>query len=153
MEKINLKLHEFYSLEAELSGISNQQTGEVLSKGLLNEKLKLTTKYWMNDLLKKVADVKSDCEKLKQDIIKKHGTEDDKGNISIPFYITNTAEDGSEATVQNPAFIEFQTEFNGLLQETRELEYKQFSIDILDNIDSEGNYPIFFSLLKVNELN
>ena len=32
MEKITLKLSEFYQLEAELNGLSNQQTGEVISK-------------------------------------------------------------------------------------------------------------------------
>jgi len=44
MEKITLKLQEFYQLEAELNGVTNQQTGEVLAKGLLSEKIKLTTK-------------------------------------------------------------------------------------------------------------
>ena len=39
MEKISLKLHEFLTLETELFGVKNQQTGEVTSKGLLNEKL------------------------------------------------------------------------------------------------------------------
>ena len=55
MEKITLKLSEFYQLEAELNGLSNQSTGEVISKGLLSEKIKLTTKYWLHDLNKKVA--------------------------------------------------------------------------------------------------
>ena len=55
MEKVSLKLFEFYNLEAELSGLTNQQTGQVISKGLLNEKIKLTTKYWLTDLLKKVV--------------------------------------------------------------------------------------------------
>ena len=41
MEKVTLKLHEFYALEAELNGVTNQQTGEQLSKGLLSEKIKL----------------------------------------------------------------------------------------------------------------
>ena len=41
MEKISLKLSEFYQLEAELNGVVNQQTGEKLSNGLLSEKVKL----------------------------------------------------------------------------------------------------------------
>ena len=65
MEKITLKLSEFYQLEAELNGVTNQQTGEVLSKGLLSEKIKLTTKYWLHDLNKKVATEKESVEKLK----------------------------------------------------------------------------------------
>ena len=43
MEKITLKLYEFYNLEAELNGVTNQQNGEVTSKGLLAEKIKMTT--------------------------------------------------------------------------------------------------------------
>ena len=53
MEKITLKLSEFYQLDAELNGIVNPSTGEKLSKGLLSEKVKLTTKYWLTDLSKK----------------------------------------------------------------------------------------------------
>ena len=67
MEKITLKLSEFYQLEAELNGLSNQQTGEVISKGLLSEKIKLTTKYWLSDLNKKVAAEKESVEKLKEE--------------------------------------------------------------------------------------
>ena len=46
MEKISLKLYEFYNLDSELNGVTNQQTGEKISAGLLAEKLKLTDKYW-----------------------------------------------------------------------------------------------------------
>jgi hypothetical protein len=150
MEKVTLKFHEFYALEAELNGVSNTQTGEVVVKGLLHEKLKLVTKYWLNDLVKKVSEVKKDCEKLKEELVKKYGTEDEKGNYTIPMYVNTTKdEDGNILSGDpNPTFLEFQNDFNALLQETRELEYKEFSIDILDKIESDANYPIFFSLLK-----
>jgi hypothetical protein len=65
MEKVTLKLAEFYQLDTELNGAINQQTGEVLAKGLLSEKIKLTTKYWLNDLSKKVSSEKESVEKLK----------------------------------------------------------------------------------------
>ena len=42
MEKISLKLYEFYNLDSELNGVVNQQNGEKISAGLLSEKLKLT---------------------------------------------------------------------------------------------------------------
>jgi len=150
MEKIVLKLYEFYALEAELNGLTNQQTGEVISKGLLGEKLKLVTKYWLNDLIKKVTDVKKDCESLKEEIIKKHGSSDDQGNYSIQMYINQVMDESGKMISgdPNPEFIQFQTEYNALLQEERELEYKQLSIDILDGIESEGNYPVFFTLLQ-----
>jgi hypothetical protein len=47
MEKISLKLYEFYNLDSELNGVTNPQTGEKSTAGLLAEKLKLTTKYWL----------------------------------------------------------------------------------------------------------
>jgi len=45
MEKIKLKLSEVYGLNAELKGIINQQTGEIIQKGILDENLSIKTKY------------------------------------------------------------------------------------------------------------
>ena len=86
MNKIKLKLHEYYALESELNGVVNQRTGEVIFKGLLAEKIKLATKYWVNDLAKKVLAEKVEIEKLKEDLIKKHGEQDEAGGVSIPVY-------------------------------------------------------------------
>ena len=153
MEKISLKLYEFYNLDSELNGVINQQNGEKISSGLLAEKLKLTTKYWLTELSKKVAAEKAVVETLKEELIKKHGETDESGNISIPMYI-NIVKDENDNIVSgenNPKFIEFQNEFNELLQEEKELEYKPVSINELENIESEGNYPVFFKLVKVDE--
>ena len=141
MEKITLKLYEFYNLEAELNGVTNQQNGEVTSKGLLAEKIKMTTKYWLNDLVKKVVTEKEACEALKQELIKKHGEADEQGNVSIPMYV-NVVTDEEGQTVSreiNPKFVEFQSEFNG------------FTLEEFENVESEGKYDTFFKLIKVGE--
>lgn len=153
MEKITLKLAEFYQLAAELEGVVNQQTGEKLSNGLLSEKVKLTTKYWLSDLAKKVNAEKEAVEKIKNELIQKHGTADDSGNISIPLYINEqTDEEGNVISREiNPKFVEFQNEFNALLEETRELEYKGFKLEELESVESNENYPVFFKLIKVDE--
>jgi len=153
MEKISLKLYEFYNLDSELSGVTNQQTGEKVSAGLLAEKLKLTDKYWLTELSKKVAAEKTSVESLKEDLIKKHGEADETGNISIPMYIDIVKDEEGKVVdgKNNPKFIEFQNEFNLLLQEEKELEYKPFQLSALENIESDGNYPIFFKLIKVGE--
>lgn len=150
MEKVTLKLHEFYALEAELNGVINNQTGEVLSKGLLSEKIKLSTKYWLTELGKKVATEKEAVEKLKEELIKKHGTEDDKGGIAIPMYINIVTNEEGEVTSRdvNPKFVEFQNEFNALLQEEKELEYKEFKLSDFESVESEGVYMTFFKLVK-----
>jgi hypothetical protein len=150
MEKVTLKLHEFYALEAELNGVVNNQTGEVLSKGLLAEKIKLSTKYWLTELGKKVSAEKEAVEKLKEELIKKHGTEDDKGGIAIPMYINIVTNEEGEVTSRdiNPKFVEFQNEFNALLQEEKEVEYKEFKLSDFENVESEGIYVTFFKLVK-----
>jgi len=153
MEKTTLKLYEFYNLEAELNGVTNPQTGEVTSKGLVAEKIKMTTKYWLNDLAKKVVAEKEACEALKQELIKKFGEADDQGNISIPMYINVvTNEEGQVVSRDiNPNFAEFQNEFNAVLNEDKELEHKAFSLEELENVESEGKYTTFFKLIKIEE--
>lgn len=153
MEKISLKLYEFYNLESELNGVTNQQTGEKISSGLLAEKLKLTTKYWLTELAKKVAAEKTTVETLKEELIKKHGEADETGNISIPMYI-DIVKDEDDKIIDgknNPKFIEFQNEFNALLQEEKELEYKAVKLSALDSIESDSNYPTFFKLVVADE--
>ena len=153
MEKISLKLYEFYNLDSELNGVVNQQNGEKISAGLLSEKLKLTTKYWLTELSKKVTAEKAIVETLKEELIKKHGEADESGNISIPMYIDIVKDEEGNIIdgKNNPKFIEFQTEFNELLQEEKELEYKTVKLSELENIESDGNYPTFFKLVAVSE--
>jgi len=153
MEKVTLKLHEFYALDAELNGVMNQQTGEVVAKGLLTEKIKLTTKYWLTDLAKKASAEKEAVEKLKEDLIKKHGEEDEKGGVAIPMYINIVTNEEGEITNReiNPKFVEFQNAFNILLQEEKELEYKAFKLEEFENVESDGVYNTFFKLVKVGE--
>ena len=154
MEKITLKLSEFYQLEAELNGVVNQSTGETLSKGLLSEKIKLTTKYWLHDLNKKVAAEKESVEKLKEELIKKYGKEDEEGRISIPLYINEVIDDETKEVVSreiNPDFVKFQNDFNALLSEERDLEYKSFKLEDFESVETDGVYNTFFKLIKVNE--
>lgn len=146
MEKKTLKLSEFYQLEAELNGVVNQQTGEKLSQGLLSQKLSLNVKYWLNDMAKKVKEQKDECEALKNELIKKYGEEKD-GMIQIAMTIKGE----NDTDVINPAFVSFQNEFQKLLAEERELEYKQLKLSDVGNIETEDSYDLFFSLLNVEE--
>lgn len=163
MEKITLKLYEFYNLEAELNGVTNQQTGEKISSGLLQEKLSLTTKYWLTKLAKKVSDEKAIVEELKNDLIKKYGKEDENGGVSIPMAIDEldengqavmvTKEDGTEVAKKklNPEFQQFEKEFNDLLQTDKELEYKPFNLEDFEKLETSDNYATFFQLIKVED--
>jgi hypothetical protein len=163
MEKISLKLFEFYNLDAELNGLTNQQTGEKIASGLIQEKLSLVTKYWLTELGKKVAAEKAAVEELKNDLIKKYGKEDDKGGISIPMVIDELDEDGQPKKdldkdgnwftkkVVNPDFQSFENEFNILLQTDKDLEYKAFTLEDFEKVETTENYSTFFKLIKVEE--
>jgi hypothetical protein len=163
MEKVSLKLYEFYNLEAELNGLVNQQTGEKIASGLLAEKLSMVTKYWLSDLAKKVTSEKESIEKLKEELIKKHGKEDDKGGVSIPMAIEeldadgnplkSTDADGNEIPkrIVNPAYVEFEKEFNDLLQQEREVEYNAFKLTDFTAVETAQNYNTFFKLISVEE--
>lgn len=143
MEKKSLKLAEYYQLEAELNGVTNNQTGEKVLNGLLSQKLTLSTKYWLTDLAKRVKEQTEACENLKNELIKKYGEEKD-GQIQISFNVKNEA--GED--VPNPKFLEFQNEYQNLLNEERELEYKELKLSDLGSIETEEVYSMFFSLLK-----
>jgi hypothetical protein len=161
MEKITLKLFEFYNLDAELNGAINQQTGAKISSGLLQEKLPLVTKYWLSDLGKKVAAEKAAIEELKNDLIKKYGKEDDKGGFTIPMLIDeldengkivkSINEDGSEVSkkVLNPDFQAFEKDFNELLQTEKDLEYKGFKLAEFEKVETSENYETFFRMVIV----
>lgn len=153
MEKSSLKLHEYYSLEAELNGVVNQETGEKVLKGLLNEKVKLTTKYWLTDLAKKAATEKEAVEKIKEELIKKHGETDEQGGISIPMYINITTNEEGQVVSRdvNPKYIEFQNEFNTLLNEDKDIEHHAFKLEDFESVESDANYQVFFKLIKVGE--
>jgi hypothetical protein len=163
MEKISLKLFEFYNLEAELNGMTNQSTGEKLSSGLLQEKLSLVTKYWLTDLAKKVTAEKNAVEELKNDLIKKYGKADPNGSISIPMVIDEVDADGnlvkdvdaegkeSLRKKLNPDFQQFEKEFNELLQTEKEIEYKTIKIEDFEKVETSENYVTFFKLIKVED--
>jgi hypothetical protein len=163
MEKLTLKLIDFYNLDVELNGLVNQQTGEKLSKGLLQEKLPLVTKYWISNLNTKVLAEKTMIDELKNGLIKKYGKTDKNGSISIPMVIEELDENGnpipvettnSEETVTfrkklNPDFQEFEKEFNELLQTEKEIEYNAFKLEEFKGVEASENYVIFYKFISI----
>lgn len=139
MTKIELTLAEILSLHVELYG-TQKQNGEVV-EGILSGKMALTTRYWLNDLGKKVAAEKESVDKLRNELITKHGEQKDE-SVVIETFIG----EGEERTV-NPKFIEFQNEYGALLDEKREMEYKKLTLDDINKIESDVHCPVFFKLI------
>ena len=144
MAHIKLTLQEIYKLDSELNGFVNQSTGEIISLGLLNEKLSLPTKYWLTDLSKKTSTEKFVIDQLKEDLIAKYGTKDKDNNFEILVWTDESKTDF------NPLYVQFQQEFSALLQEEKEIEYHEFKLDDFKNIETSDNYTIFYKLIQVD---
>ena len=144
MAYIKLTLQEIYKLDTELNGFVNQATGEMLSFGLLCEKLNLPTKYWLTDLAKKTSSEKLVIDQLKEDLIAKYGTKDKDNIFEIEVWTDETKTDF------NPSYIQYQQEFNTLLQEVIEIEYHEFKLNDFKNIETSDNYTIFYKLIQVD---
>jgi hypothetical protein len=144
MAHIQLSLQEIYKLDSELNGFVNQETGEILSLGLLSENLSLPTKYWLTNLAKRTSSEKSIINQLKEDLIVKYGTKDKNDNFEIPVWTDETK------TNFNPLYIQFQEEFNGLLQEVKEIEYHEFKLEEFNDVKTSDNYIIFYKLIQID---
>lgn len=141
MAQITLKLHEILTLEAELNGFTNPQTGERVLEGFLKEKLNLATKYRLTKLSEELKKEKAILDGLREDLIKELGEEKD-GQISIP-----TFEDKKQTKI-NPKFIEFQSKYTELLDTDKNIEYTPLTISDLDKVETNENYSILFKLIE-----
>jgi hypothetical protein len=144
MAHIQLSLQEIYKLDSELNGFVNQETGEILSLGLLSENLSLPTKYWLTNLAKKTSSEKSIINQLKEDLIVKYGTKDKNDNFEIAVWVDDTK------TNFNPLYVQFQEEFNNLLQEVKEIEYHEFKLEEFNDVKTSDNYIIFYKLIQID---
>jgi hypothetical protein len=144
MEKINLKLAEVVSLAIELNG--NPQNPESEYKGILNEKMSLTTRYWLNQINKEVSEEKVIVDKFRDELVAKYGDTNEDGSISLPAFIQEEV-DGKNLQKLNPNFIEFQKEFETLLNQEKEFSYKPLTLAEVENIQTSENCPIFLKLL------
>lgn len=141
MTQITLKLHEILTLEAELNGFTNPQTGERVLEGFLKEKMNLATKYRLTKLSEELKKEKAILDGLRDELIKEHGEEKD-GQVSIP-----TFEDKKQTKI-NPKFIEFQAKYTELLDTDKNIEYTPLSISDLDKVESSENYTVLFKLVQ-----
>jgi hypothetical protein len=142
MKKIKLTLGEIIDLESEISGLTNQQTGEVVLKGLLGEKINLVIKYYLSKLAASFAADKKILEELQNELIKKYGEEKDDGSIIVLQYLDK------EKTIINPKFTQFVQEYETLLSEEKEIEHSIITLEDIKDVNSEGRYVVFLKLIE-----
>jgi hypothetical protein len=141
MSQITLKLHEILTLESELNGFVNLQTGEKVLEGFLKEKLNLATKYRLTKLSEELKKEKSILDDLRDELVKEYGTEEN-GQISIQMF------QDKKQTKINPKFVEFQSKYTELLDEGKVIDYTPLTISDLDKIESNENYSVLYKLIQ-----
>lgn len=142
-KKVTLKLAEIMSLEAEIGGLQNQQTQEVVLKGLLNHKLQLVTKFKLKMLLNAISVIKKANDELRDELLKEYGTEQENGMVSIPMYVDANAEQKE----YSPIYIEFVKKMDILLAKEIEIEFEEITLEDLKDLQIEESYPTFMDML------
>jgi hypothetical protein len=133
---MNLKLHEVISLYYELNGVTKQgQETEVLSQGILKQKMSLKTKVYLQRLNKVVSEEVKLYEEAKQELWKKWGNEKD-GMIEIP------SENVSDFNKELQDLLTAEKEIN-----VSELWGADLKLEQLEAIETEEFYPALFTLI------
>jgi hypothetical protein len=150
MQNTTLQLGQILQLEAEVNGVINTQTGEVVSKGLLKEVLKFKTKYWLMQLSDDLVEEKKKIEAVRDQLVKELGEEDETGAISLPVFINEVQDEEGKVVSRevNPKFLDFQEKFNELLAETKEVAHGKFLLEDFEAVESAEVYPVFFKLIS-----
>ena len=148
MKNLTVKLFEIYSLQSELNGLINQQNGEKVKSGILDEEISLVAKYWINQLNDVITTEVKTLDTQREELIKKYGTADEQGGVSLQMVIKEMDKDGKEVSKMNPNFAEFNKEFNELLSQEKELSYHPIKLETLTSVTSGNNYPTFFKFVE-----
>lgn len=133
---MNLKLHEVLSLYYELNGVTKQgQETEVLTQGMLKQRMSLKTKVYLQRLNKVVSEEVKLYEEAKQELWKKWGDEKD-GMIEIP----------------SDKVADFNKELQDLLTAEKEINVSELwgadlKLEHLESIETDEFYPALFTLI------
>jgi predicted RNA-binding protein with RPS1 domain len=152
MNKIKLTLAEIYQLNYELLGITNQSTGEKITKGILDERLSISVKYHLSKISDKLLKEIEHIEKLKEEHITKVGTKDEDGKIFVSMRINEVKDEEGKLISSdiNPAYIQLQETFNKFMEEEFEIEYKEMFVEDI-NIETDINPVILFKLITTKD--
>jgi hypothetical protein len=144
MAKTSIKYGHLNELYFELAGMSDQKTGEVFIQGVLKQKLKFKTKFFLNQLFERVSAEKEKVDNSVKELMEKYGEYTEDGtSIVIPEKIEK---DGQE--IANPRITEFNKEISDFLTSDLEIEHGEIVIEDFDGIETDENYPILFKFIK-----
>lgn len=149
MKKQSFKLFELLNLEIELSGFINPETGERIFEGLASQKISATTKYWISTLLETLSNEKKLINATREELIKKYGKEDESGNVGIDRLVPsgNKDDDGNDIMMMNPVMIQFNEEYNQILQQEKSIRIPVIQLSELSEVKTSDHYPLIFKYM------
>jgi hypothetical protein len=132
---MNLKLHEVINLFYELNGVTKPD-GEVISQGLLKQKMSLKIKVYLQRLNNVLSEDIKIYEESRKELFKKYGKEEENGNVNID--------------AEN--IVAFSKEQDELLKAEKVIDVaplwgSDFTLDSLSSIETEEFYPLVFKLI------
>ena len=86
MEKITLRLGDILQLESEINGFVNPETGKQVYEGFIKQNLSIMLKYELTELSEFLTKERKKVETLRDELIKKYGTEDSNGGIVVKMF-------------------------------------------------------------------
>ena len=150
MEKSKFKLGDVLQLESEINGFVNQETGEKIYEGFLKQNLSIILKYELTELSEVLSKERRKVDGLRDDLIKKHGEQDEKGGILVKMFNEVKDDEGNVISrVINPKYVEFDKEYGELLNTEIDLEYPEITKeDLKEAGKSKDKYQVLFRLIK-----
>lgn len=148
MEKFKLKLGEVLQLSHEINGLNNPETGERIYEGFLNQNLSIILKYELTDCGEFLTKERTKIESLRDELIKKHGTEKN-GTVMVEMYLEYKDTEGTITRSINPKYVDFDNDYSKLLNQEKEFDFPEVTVqDLKDAGKTKDQYQILFKLIK-----
>jgi hypothetical protein len=153
MAEITFKISEILDLEAELSGLFSQDKKTKLTEGLLSQDISFATKYTLLDFLEVLLSNKKVIDGVVNEMILKHGTPTEDGNVFVNKFVYELDEEGNQ--IGNPKvnenFIKFDNDYVELMSKEKIIEVPSIKLSELSSVVTKEVYPIFSKYLVIKD--
>lgn len=142
-KKSKLTVQQLREMHIELNGAEG-------FKGLLQEKLPFVLKFHITTVAKVAAEVFNTTEPMRVDLVNQYGKLNAAGYVNVDATIIEKDKKGEAKEVVNPNFTKFHKEWSDIVAVEKEVEHHKFTIEEFAGLETDANYPAFFSLLGLD---
>lgn len=136
-------LGDIYQIDKDINGTFDKDKNK-LAIGILEEKMNLVAKYWLDELGTLVAKEKAALDKIQNELIIKYGTSDENGMVTVK--VSELNEKGEEVFTSN--YISFFNELNIIFSQPKTLDYYPIKLEFLKEISTTSNYKSLYRFFE-----